>query len=87
MAVFRSAATDGFALLTTFGTRARIGVLAADFYAGPVSRFDLGNALVADLFSGTLESATEITLLGGANAWRWRQPPGNGRSSRQARPS
>ena len=68
MAVFRSAATDGFALLTTFGSRARIGVLAANFYAGPVSRFDLGNALVIDLFTGTLESVTDITLLGGANA-------------------
>ncbi|WP_323032975.1 phage tail protein [Paracoccus sp. (in: a-proteobacteria)] len=68
VAVYRSAATDGFALLTTFGTRARMGVLAADFYAGPVSRFDLGNALVVDLNSGTLESVTDITLLGGANA-------------------
>ena len=68
MAVFRSAATDGFALLTTFSTRARMGVLVADFYAGPVSRFDLGNALVIDIFSGTLESVTDITLLGGANA-------------------
>ena len=67
-AVFRSAATDGFALLTTFGTRARMGVLAADFFSGPLSRFDLGNALVVDLFSGTLESVTDITLLGGANA-------------------
>ena len=68
LAVFRSAATDGFALLTTFGTRARMGVLAADFFSGPVARFDLGNALVIDLFSGTLESVTDITLLGGANA-------------------
>ena len=68
IAVYRSAATDGFALLTTFGTRARMGVLAADFFAGPVSRFDLGNALVVDLYSGTLESVTDITLLGGANA-------------------
>ena len=33
-----------------------------------MSRFDLGNALVVDLFSGTLESVTDITLLGGANA-------------------
>jgi hypothetical protein len=33
-----------------------------------VSRFDLGNALVIDLYSGTLESVTDITLLGGANA-------------------
>jgi len=68
MAVYRSAATDGFALLTTFGGRARIGVLAESFYAGPVSRFDLGNALVVDLFSSTLESVTDIALLGGANA-------------------
>jgi hypothetical protein len=68
MAVFRSAASDGFAVLTTFGTRARMGVLAADFHAGPTSRFDLGSALTIDLFSGTLESVTDITLLGGANA-------------------
>ncbi len=68
IAVYRSAATDGFALLTTFSSRARMGVLAADFFAGPVSRFDLGNALVVDLYSGTLESVTDITLLGGANA-------------------
>lgn len=45
-----------------------MGVLAADFFTGPVSRFDLGNALMVDLFSGTLESVTDITLLGGANA-------------------
>ena len=76
MAVFRSAATDGFALLTTFGMRARMGVLAADFYAGPVSRFDLGNALVVDLYSGTLESVTDITLLGGANALAVETGPG-----------
>ncbi len=68
IAVYRSAAADGFALLTTFGTRARMGVLTAVFYAGPVSRFDFGNALVVDLYSGTLESVTDITLLGGANA-------------------
>jgi len=68
IAVYRSAATDGFALLSAFGTRASMGVLAADFFVGPVSRFDLGNALVVDLFSGTLESVTDITLLGGANA-------------------
>jgi hypothetical protein len=68
MAVYRSAATDDFVLLTTFGGRARMGALAESFYARPVSRFDLGNALVIDLFSGTLESVTDIALLGGANA-------------------
>jgi len=67
-AVFRSPSTDGFELLTTFGGRARIGTLVSDFYAGPTSRFDLGNALVVDLFSGTLESVTDLTLFGGANA-------------------
>ena len=76
MAVYRSAATDGFALLTTFSARARMGVLAADFYAGPVSRFDFGNALVVDLYSGTLESVTDITLLGGANALAIETAPG-----------
>ncbi|KQY13172.1 baseplate megatron protein TIM-barrel domain-containing protein [Rhizobium sp. Root482] len=68
MAVFRSPATDGFELLTSFGTRARIGVLAFDFWSGPTSRFDLGNVLVVDMLSGTLESVTDLTLFGGANA-------------------
>ncbi|MGC8203933.1 baseplate multidomain protein megatron [Aliiroseovarius sp. PTFE2010] len=68
MAVFRSPSTDGFELLTTFGGRARIGMLVSDFFAGPTSRFDLGNALVIDLLSGTLESVTDLTLFGGANA-------------------
>ena len=53
-----------------------MGVLVADFYAGPVSRLDLGNALVVDLFSGTLESVTDITLLGGANAMAVESSPG-----------
>ncbi|PTV93697.1 putative tail protein [Rhodobacter aestuarii] len=68
IAVFRSASTDGFNLLTTFGSRARIGTLAFDFFPGPTSRFDLGNALVVDLLSGTLESVTDVSLFGGANA-------------------
>ena len=68
MAVFRSPAMDGFELLTTFGTRARLGTLAADLYAGPTSRFDLGNVLVVDLLTGTLESVTDLTLFGDANA-------------------
>ncbi|WP_339640323.1 baseplate multidomain protein megatron [Jannaschia helgolandensis] len=68
MAVFRSPSTDGFELLTTFGGRARIGTLVSDFFAGPTSRFDLGNALVVDQLTGTLESVTDLTLFGGANA-------------------
>ena len=68
MAVLRSPSSDGFELLTSFGTSARIGTLVEDFHAGPTSRFDLGNALVVDLYSGTLESVTDLTLFGGANA-------------------
>jgi hypothetical protein len=66
--VFRSPSTDGFELLTTFGTRARMGTLVSDLYGGPTSRFDLGNAIVVDLLTGTLESVTDLTLFGGANA-------------------
>ena len=76
MAVFRSPSTDGFELLTTFGGRARIGTLVSDFYAGPTSRFDLGNALVIDLLTGTLESVTDLTLFGGANALAIETAPG-----------
>jgi hypothetical protein len=76
MAVFRSPSTDGFTLLTTFGSRARIGTLVSDFHAGPTSRFDLGNALVVDLASGTLESVTDLTLFGGANALAVEAAPG-----------
>ncbi|WP_374422704.1 glycoside hydrolase TIM-barrel-like domain-containing protein [Paracoccus sp. (in: a-proteobacteria)] len=68
IAVFRSASTDGFNLLTTFGSRARIGTLAFDFFPGPTSRFDQGNALVVDLLTGTLESVSDVALFGGANA-------------------
>lgn len=76
MAVFRSPATDGFELLTTAQSRARIGMLVSDFYAGPTSRFDLGNALAVDLLTGTLESVTDLTLLGGANALAIESAPG-----------
>lgn len=76
MAVFRSPSTDGFELLTTFGSRARIGMLVSDLYAGPTSRFDLGNALVVDLLTGTLESVTDLTLFGGVNALAVETAPG-----------
>ncbi len=76
MAVFRSPSSDGFELLTTFGGRARIGTLVSDFYAGPTSRFDLGNALEVDLLTGTLEGVTDLMLFGGANALAIESAPG-----------
>ncbi|MFC7705189.1 glycoside hydrolase TIM-barrel-like domain-containing protein [Plastorhodobacter daqingensis] len=76
MAVLRSPSTDGFELLTTFGSRARIGMLVSDFWPGPTSRFDLGNALVIDLLFGSLESVTDLTFFGGANALAIESAPG-----------
>ncbi|MFN3311958.1 MAG: hypothetical protein ACK46Q_00625 [Hyphomonas sp.] len=76
MTVFRSPSTDGFELLTKFGSRARMGTLVSDLYAGPSSRFDLGNALVVDVLTGTLESVTDLTLFGGANALAVESMPG-----------
>ena len=76
MAVWRSAASDGFELVTTFGRRARMGMLVDDLYPGPTSRFDRGNALVVDLRLGSLESVTDITLFGGTNALAVEASPG-----------
>ena len=52
----------------SFGTRARIGTLVFDFFPGPTSRFDTGNALDVDLLCGTLESGTDVALFDGAHA-------------------
>lgn len=76
MAVFRSPALDGFELLTSVGTRASIGALVTALPAGPTSRFDLGNALVIDLLSGTLESVTDLALFAGANVLAVESAPG-----------
>ena len=76
MAVFRSPEDSGFELLTTFSSRARMGVLVADLYAGPVSRFDHGNSVYLELLTGTLESVTDLRLFGGENALAIAQPGG-----------
>ncbi|MCX8509176.1 MAG: hypothetical protein ORN49_09915, partial [Rhodobacteraceae bacterium] len=76
LAVFRSPALDGFSLLTTSSQRAKIGTLAADFYAGPVSRFDLGNAMVVDFATGVMQSVTDVALFAGANVLAVEAAPG-----------
>ncbi len=83
--MFRSPLTDGFELLTTFGGRARIGILVSDLYAGPTSRFNLGNTLVVDLLSGTLKSVTDLALFGGANMLAVESAPGRYRLTRLLR--
>lgn len=76
MAVFRSAEADGFELLSTFTTRARMDALAADLYAGSLSRLDLGNSVHIDLLTGTFESVTDTRLFGGDNTLAVAQPGG-----------
>jgi hypothetical protein len=76
LAVWRGAGEDGFELVTTFGSRARMGRLVSDLYLGPTSRFDLGNAVVLDLLSGTLASVTDLALYGGAHAFAVESAPG-----------
>ncbi|WP_347268124.1 glycoside hydrolase TIM-barrel-like domain-containing protein [Paracoccus sp. (in: a-proteobacteria)] len=76
MAVYRSPEASGFELLTSFSTRARMGVLTADLYSGPVSRFDHGNSVYVDMRSGTLESVTDLRLFRGANSIAIAQPGG-----------
>jgi hypothetical protein len=76
IAVWRSPASEGFELLASLGAPARIGRLVSDLPAGPASRFDLGNAAVVELFSGTLESVTDLALFAGANALAVEHAPG-----------
>jgi hypothetical protein len=58
------------------GRRATIGTLAEELGTGPTSRFDLGNALVVDLTSGTIESVSDFSLFLGANAFAIETAPG-----------
>jgi hypothetical protein len=67
VAFYRSPTTSGFALDTILIAPAGMGELAFDFWSGPTWRWDRGNELWVDLFSGSLASADEIAVLGGAN--------------------
>ncbi len=75
-AIWRSAITSGFALLDTIGQSAHMGVLATNLPAGQLNRFDHGNELLIDLFSGTLTSVTDTELFAGANALAVESTPG-----------
>ncbi len=52
------------------------GTLVSDLWLGPPSRFDHGNELWLDLWTGTLESVTDLALFGGANAIAIESTPG-----------
>jgi hypothetical protein len=66
--VYRSAGEENFTLDTTLTSPATLGVTTADFARGPLWRWDRVNTLDVRLFNGTLTSASELAVLGGANA-------------------
>ncbi|MEX2482540.1 MAG: phage tail protein, partial [Gammaproteobacteria bacterium] len=68
IAFYRSPVSSGFVLDTVLTAPAGMGELAFDLWSGPTWRWDRGNELWVDLYSGTLASAEEIAVLGGANA-------------------
>jgi hypothetical protein len=68
VALHRSPSDSGFVLDQVLGKPATMGVTAFPFFSGPVWRWDRGNELWVDLFSGQLESAGELQVFNGANA-------------------
>ncbi|MBS0472359.1 MAG: glycoside hydrolase/phage tail family protein [Proteobacteria bacterium] len=66
--VMKSPSDSGFALSRTLTRAAVIGRTTADFYSGPLWRWDMVNTLAIRLWSGTLASADDLAVLGGANA-------------------
>jgi hypothetical protein len=68
VAVMRSATDDNYALDATLTKACGFGVLAADFWSGPPWHWDMVNSLKVTLTNGTLSSATDMAVYGGANA-------------------
>jgi hypothetical protein len=66
-AVWRSASTDGFAVLTTISRPGWFGTLAFPFYSGPTNRFDRGNELWVDMIAGQFASVSDAAVYSGTN--------------------
>jgi hypothetical protein len=67
IAIYRSPETAGFQLKAVASAPATTGVTLDPLSAGPTSRFDRATSLRVRLDTGTLASATDLALLGGAN--------------------
>lgn len=67
VAFYRSPESTGFTLNTLVTGPATLGETVTAFGSGPTSRFDYSNILRVHLDNGTLESVTEVAMLGGAN--------------------
>ncbi|HEY4941650.1 MAG TPA: glycoside hydrolase/phage tail family protein [Rhizomicrobium sp.] len=66
--ILRSASDANYTLDTTLSNPATLGVTTDDFYSGPVWRWDRVNALKVKLYSGSLQSRDDLSVLAGANA-------------------
>lgn len=70
MAIYRSEdGLDDYQLVSTFSTRARMGVLGSDLYAGPVDRLDLANEIYVNMDYGEITSVSDTSMFAGANAF------------------
>ncbi|HXZ68752.1 MAG TPA: glycoside hydrolase/phage tail family protein, partial [Alphaproteobacteria bacterium] len=67
-ALYKSTTTSGYSLQTLVARPAISGVLLSPLYSGPKDRWDDGNTIWLQVFSGGLASAEAIDVLGGANA-------------------
>lgn len=74
---WRSPTLDGFVPLLTVTRRAITGRLNAALFPGPISLFDLGNALEVTIQSGAIASVTDDQLFAGANAFAVESSPGS----------
>ena len=75
-AVYSSPAEDGFSLVNTFTTRAQLATSLTDFDQGPAWRWDYANSIDIEVLSGTLQSVTDLQVLGGQNLFAIEAAPG-----------
>ena len=67
IAVMRSASDGGYVLDATLTKPCSFGVTTADFWSGPVWRWDMVNSLQVKLNNGALSSASDLAVARGAN--------------------
>ena len=65
--IMKSAGPSNYALNLTLARAATLGRTTADFYSGPLWRWDLVNTLALRLSAGTLSAQDDLAVLGGAN--------------------
>jgi len=69
LAVWRSAAEDGFTQIGSIDTRASFGTLLSELGPGPSAVFDTGNVVDVELVEGALSSVTDLQLFAGSNSF------------------